>query len=807
MRIIYTLLFCVLITSIAFGQLPSGTTSPDFNLTDINGQQHHLYSYLNQGKTVILDFSAAWCPLCWNYHNTHALDDFYTLYGPGGTDEAMVLFIEKDQAMGMDDLNGLTQATAGDWITGTPYPIIDNSSANGDFQPNALPTIYGIHPDKKLYHIGKLTTNELYDFVKSFDGLDTVTVDTLIDYAVDQISHVSCHGFDDGAISLSVSGPGTEYMFEWNSGELTNSITGLEPTTYVCTITDNLGNSISTEVFAITEPDTLELSFLLNTPSNAGNEDGSIIAQVMGGTAPYTFTWNNGSPGPVLENIGQGIYSLQVIDANGCQISDTVNLFVPTCALVLSINVQDATCLENADGNINLLVDGGVSPISFEWNNGATTQNLGGLVPGGYEVTVTDNQGCSAIASAMINENDETPPLARIRKGDFILYLDASGTAQLSADQVDSNSVDNCAILDMQLSKTIYDCTDLGTSQQTFTVIDRNLNLTSRSFTVIVFDTVTPAYFCPPDTVVAPCDGIVHYNPPVIIDNCTNGSRVSLNGRGTGHFFPVGLHTETYTYTDGRGNSAVCSFTINVEKHITPEITIRDASCANAPSGSAAAAVPQSDKTYQYTWNTGQTTPSAVNLFAGKYTVTISEPTECTFIESVTIGEPVELFIRLDSIKAPEAGKGNVHISIFGGTPPYSFAWKAGNETISTDEDPQDLPFGTYTLELSDNLGCVLNTFVLKVDETTPLREVNPIRDFKIIPNPTFGAFKLAFPPMKGSHALIELFSITGKRLFSQKSVIKKEVEVDPGYLRQGIYLVKVTVGKAYMTKRLVVKN
>ena len=120
MRKIYTLLFCFLVHCTAFGQLADGTTSPDFNLMDINGNQHHLYSYLNQGKTVILDFSAAWCPSCWNYHSSGALDDFYTLYGPGGTDEAMVLFIEKDQAMGLDDLNGLTQASAGDWVTNTP---------------------------------------------------------------------------------------------------------------------------------------------------------------------------------------------------------------------------------------------------------------------------------------------------------------------------------------------------------------------------------------------------------------------------------------------------------------------------------------------------------------------------------------------------------------------------------------------------------------------------------------------------------------------------------------------------------------
>ncbi|MBK8504990.1 MAG: redoxin domain-containing protein [Saprospiraceae bacterium] len=67
----------------AFAQLPNVSRSPDFNFFDINGKQHHLYSYLNQGKTVIVNFSPAWCQDCWTYHRTNALKDFYTLYGPG----------------------------------------------------------------------------------------------------------------------------------------------------------------------------------------------------------------------------------------------------------------------------------------------------------------------------------------------------------------------------------------------------------------------------------------------------------------------------------------------------------------------------------------------------------------------------------------------------------------------------------------------------------------------------------------------------------------------------------------------------
>ena len=122
------ILFLSLITGSLFAQLPNVSQSPDFNFFDINGKQVHLYSYLNQGKVVILNFSPAWCQDCWNYHRTNVLKDFYTLYGPGGTDQVRIVHIETDPTLDKNDLQGITSASAGDWITGTPYPIIDTSA-------------------------------------------------------------------------------------------------------------------------------------------------------------------------------------------------------------------------------------------------------------------------------------------------------------------------------------------------------------------------------------------------------------------------------------------------------------------------------------------------------------------------------------------------------------------------------------------------------------------------------------------------------------------------------------------------------
>ncbi len=142
-------------------QLADGSVAPDFTATDINGVSHTLSNYLNAGKTVIIDVSATWCGPCWNYHESHALKNIYEAYGPDGSDEVMVFYVEGDGSTTLADLNGTGTNTQGDWVTGTPYPILDNAAIASSYAITYFPTIYRICPDGFVYEMGQKTATQI----------------------------------------------------------------------------------------------------------------------------------------------------------------------------------------------------------------------------------------------------------------------------------------------------------------------------------------------------------------------------------------------------------------------------------------------------------------------------------------------------------------------------------------------------------------------------------------------------------------------------------------------------------------------
>jgi len=141
---------------------------------------------------------------------------------------------------------------------------------------------------------------------------------------------VSCYGENDGYINItSISGGTGALNISWEGpGGYTSTeedISGLEAGAYILTVTDETGCSEEYEVF-ITQPDEITLEYTSYLASCPDVADGYIEMEVSGGILPYTFLWNDGATTEDRNALISGTYTVQVIDANGCQAEVSIDV-------------------------------------------------------------------------------------------------------------------------------------------------------------------------------------------------------------------------------------------------------------------------------------------------------------------------------------------------------------------------------------------------------------------------------------------------------------------------------------------------
>jgi len=264
-----------------------------------------------------------------------------------------------------------------------------------------------------------------FDTLASAGGCDSIVQTNLTVNSLQisgAISDVSCFGGNDGAIVLTVTGGSAPFTFQWSNNTTDKDASGLSFGSYSVTVTDSSGCSGS-EGFFVEQPAPLALGAVTVPVSCNGESDGSIDLTVLGGNAPYTFEWSTGDSLEDISGLTAGFYTVIVTDSKGCQATVIIQLLEPFAVLLEGI-VFDETVTGANDGAINLLVLGGAAPFVFEWSNGETTQDISGLSAGTYNVTVTDDNGCSVVGSYTINTilPPRQPGVNQSNPGEFDLF-------------------------------------------------------------------------------------------------------------------------------------------------------------------------------------------------------------------------------------------------------------------------------------------------------------------------------------------------------------------------------------------------
>lgn len=135
-----------------------------------------------------------------------------------------------------------------------------------------------------------------------------------------------------------------------------------------------------------------------------GGTDGSIdLGTVTGGTAPYTYLWSPNGETTTTISGAAGSYSVDITDASACTSTFNFTIGEPA-AMAANMNVTDASCNGDSDGEIDMTVSNGTAPYTYNWSTGATTEDVNGLAAGNYTVVVTDANGCAENFNATVGE-------------------------------------------------------------------------------------------------------------------------------------------------------------------------------------------------------------------------------------------------------------------------------------------------------------------------------------------------------------------------------------------------------------------
>lgn len=231
-------------------------------------------------------------------------------------------------------------------------------------------------------------------------------------YVANDTFYVPCNGLQIASTSTiasctngtatinSVSGGVSPYTYLWSNGATTSSISGLIKGGYSCMVSDINGCKGTTYVNVQQNPG---ISLMINSiPATCKNADGQSQAFASGGTAPYTYLWDNGATTQKVTNFSVGSYKVTTTDANSCIGEGYVYINATT-----PVNVtytQTASSCTSATGSITLSATGGQTPYTYQWDGlTATTATVNNLAPGNYGFLVTDANNCERKGTAVVN--------------------------------------------------------------------------------------------------------------------------------------------------------------------------------------------------------------------------------------------------------------------------------------------------------------------------------------------------------------------------------------------------------------------
>jgi hypothetical protein len=349
----------------------------------------------------------------------------------------------------------------------------------------------------------------------------------------------------------------------------------------VLTATDAAGNTAAATA-VVTVLDTIKPQVVVPTAPVVRYATASTCAPVVNFTANVSASDNCSSASLVLNpasgtafNVGTTSVVATATDASGnvrvksfvVQVVDTVKPVVPAQSITLNLNAQGQATLSAAQ--LTGIADncGLATTVLSKTQFVCADKGLNTVL-----VTVTDVNGNSRVRPVSVTVVDNTAPAVASKPA--TLYLGSAGTATLTVAAVNNGTTDNCGTPVLTLSKTTFNCSNVGANTVVLTATDASGNAATANALVTVLDTVKPQLTLPNDTAIAyvqgnQCNRVVNLTGISATDNCS--ATVSYNP-ANGSVFAVGSTPVIITATDASGNARTKTVYVIVRDTIKPVI-------------------------------------------------------------------------------------------------------------------------------------------------------------------------------------------------------------------------------------------
>ncbi len=436
-----------------------------------------------------------------------------------------------------------------------------------------------------------------------------------------------------GTASVSVLSNGTApYTYAWNTTPAQNTQTAvnLGQGIYNVVITD--ANTCSVIATASISTQAISWSLSAATPTNVvcnGQNNGAIAAIITNpGNNVFIYNWNTPPPQntQTASNLPIGNYTCTVTDNNGCVLTTVSNISQPAI-LASSVSGLPTMCMGTV-GSATVVASGGTPPYDYSWSTTPlqTTSVINGLAQDTYTVTITDAHSCSTNTVVTINTIN---PLLQITEA-VTKSICGGPSGNITVTGITPSSPPFS--YSWNSGQTTSSISNIFPGAYTVTVIDHNGCVGSASVTVGI------TTFFPIQISVAPdyCNKSIGSatatpsgNPPYIY--------LWSNGQSTQTASNLAVGNYTVQVTDNYGCKDSVQFAIGTLPSLSIQTNTSPTYCYK--NYGSATANPNGFQPYQYVWTTipGSTTQTITDLFAGNYTVYVTDAKNCKDTAVVTI--------------------------------------------------------------------------------------------------------------------------------------------------------------------------